>query len=237
MMSGSAERIRILEMIERGAISAEDGIRLLEAIRAGEADSGLEDGPLPAPLDSPTAEADVQPAAMEPPAPEAPPAAEVLHGEPLEPAPSLPPETARWKRWWMVPLWIGVSVTVLGGLWMYYALATSGVGFWFVCASVPFLIGLGVMALAVQSRNAPWLHLRVRQAPGERPAVIALSFPLPIRPAVWFLNTFGQNIPELQKTFLDQVLMKVGDQVNPDNPIHIKVDEGDDGEKVEIYIG
>ncbi len=153
-------------------------------------------------------------------------------------APYAPPADAqKWKRWWMLPVWIGVGITVFGGLFMYLALRSSGIGFWFVCASTPFILGVLVIAVAWGSRNAPWLHLRVRQAPGERPEKIAFSMPLPVRPAAWFLRTFGRWIPGLQDQSYDELILAVGDKTSPDNPLYIVVDEEDTGEKVEIYIG
>jgi hypothetical protein len=144
---------------------------------------------------------------------------------------------AKWRSWWMVPLWIGVGITVTGGVLMYGAMQASGIGFWFLCAAVPFILGVVVIALAWQSRNAPWLHLRIQQRPGARPQKINLSFPLPLQTTAWFLRTFGSRIRGLQDTSLDEVILAVGKTTNPDNPLYIEVDEGEDGEKVEIYIG
>jgi hypothetical protein len=149
----------------------------------------------------------------------------------------LPADALKWKRWWMVPVWIGVAITVFGGLFMYLAMESSGLGFWFVCASVPFTLGLLVIVLAWGSRNAPWLHLRVQQPPGERPEKIAFSLPLPVRPAVWFLRTFSRWIPDLKEQAWDEVILAIGDKTSPDNPLYIIVDEEETGEKVEIYIG
>ena len=149
----------------------------------------------------------------------------------------LPADALKWKRWWMVPVWIGVAITIFGGLFMYLAMESSGLGFWFVCASVPFTLGLLVIVLAWGSRNAPWLHLRVQQPPGERPEKIAFSLPLPVRPAIWFLRTFSRWIPDLKEQAWDEVILAIGDKTSPDNPLYIIVDEEETGEKVEIYIG
>ncbi len=93
------------------------------------------------------------------------------------------------------PVWIGAAITVLGGLWMYWALQSRGLGFWFFCATIPFALGVIVLVIGAESRNARWLHLRIQQAPGERPQRIAFSFPLPIRLTAWFLRTFRTKIP------------------------------------------
>jgi hypothetical protein len=149
----------------------------------------------------------------------------------------LPPEAEKWRSYWIFPLWIGVGVTVLGSGLMYRAMQASGLGFWFVCASLLFILGVLILTLASMARTSPWLHLRVQQKPGERPQRIAFSFPIPVRPTAWFLRTFGQRIPGLKRTSLDEVILSVGKSTSPDNPLYIQVDEGEDGEKVEIYIG
>jgi hypothetical protein len=226
------ERMRILEMIESGSISAEQGMKLLEALNSTEDESTeLESGEeavllLDEEVPSP-GEAGVTPEdSVQPEAPR------VDKAE----SPKLPPGAERWRRFWMIPLWIGVAITILGGYWMYRAQLASSVG-WFICASMPFLLGVLVLVLAAQSRTAPWLHLRVQQKEGERPQRIAFSFPIPVRLTAWFLRTFGHRINALKDTAVDEIILALGTSTSPDNPLYIQVDEGDDEEKVEIYIG
>jgi hypothetical protein len=272
--SGSA-RLRVLEMIDEGTISAEEGLRLLQAFSAADIAADAVDqvdvqaGFTEPPVNESALEADIplpggampnsQPAvvgtagfaASQPDPTETaaqPPAAVPSSGShaaaehasepiaPTDPA-ALPADALKWKCWWMVPVWIGVAITVFGGLFMYLALRSSGIGFWFVCASVPFILGVLVIVLAWGSRNAPWLHLRVQQPAGEKPERIAFSMPLPIRPAVWFLRNFGRWIPSLKEHAYDDVILAVGDKTSPDNPLYIVVNEEEKGEKVEIYIG
>lgn len=152
---------------------------------------------------------------------------------------AIPDDVNKWRRWWMIPLWIGVGITVLGGLFMLWAYYASGLGFWFFCTSLFFAFGLLVMVLAAQSRTARWLHLRVKQRPGERPRNIAISFPLPIRFSSWIIRIFGRYIPNVQGASANdllQALDAVDDTVSVENPIYIEVDD-EDGERVEIYIG
>ena len=272
--SGSA-RLRVLEMIDEGTLTAEEGLRLLQAFSAADLDADsadqadflagsavlpLNDAELPLPggeqtgprhavaetagfaasPSGPTAAA--ANAAVEPSAAVPSSGAQTSAGYPPQPvAPAnpaaLPADAQKWKRWWMLPVWIGVAITVFGGLFMYLAMQSSGIGFWFVCASVPFILGLLVIVLAWSSRNAPWLHLRVQQPPGERPEKIAFSMPMPVRPAVWLLRNFGRWIPGLKEHAWDEVILAVGDKTSPDNPLYITVDEQETGEKVEVYIG
>jgi hypothetical protein len=248
-MDDKSENMRILEMIESGRISVEEGLSLLAALGVvdesvtGEVPA-LEDHTRLGEASSDTAEY-AEP--IPPPAPNQPASGGAPNSEHTSPAPEpqtdqgaagLPPEAEKWRRWWVIPLWVGVGLTILGGLLLYAAVqSVGGVNFWFFCAAVPFTLGLLAIILAWQSRTSPWLHLRVQQAPGETPQRIAISLPLPIRPAAWFLRTFGRKIPGVKDQALDQVVLAVGENAGPDNPIYIQVDEGENGEKVEIYIG
>ena len=81
-MTFEEERAKILEMIENGTISAEEGLRLIDAIQEANVekqDSSLPDwgetDPLP-PMDETYEE--------------------------LEPVPDVSEDIRKWKRWWMV---------------------------------------------------------------------------------------------------------------------------------------
>ena len=251
-MDDKSDNMRILEMIESGKISVEEGLGLLAAL-GGENETAVDETvppiasvsladepsgtqklsePIPPPSpawdSSPPASAGGQDvaASAEP---------QILLGSP----PAEPPLDARkWRRWWTIPLWIGVGLSVVGGVLLYAAVQSTGsVNFWFFCAGVPFTLGVLAIILAWQSRTSPWLHLRVQQAPGNSPQRIAISMPLPIRLTAWFLRTFGHKIPSMDGQELDQIILAVGKNTSPENPIYIQVDEGENGEKVEIYIG
>ncbi|MEW5870535.1 MAG: hypothetical protein AB1894_14770 [Chloroflexota bacterium] len=230
------QRMRILEMIERGEVTAEEGLRLLEALNEVEA-SGDEAAPALADSYPPDEEAfqaepAAEPAAEMPFQEEGP---QVIINQP--PGASIPPEAEKWRSYWTIPLWIGVGVVVVGGLLMYWAQTSSGLGFWFVCASLPFILGVLLLVLAFQSRTAPWLHLRVQQRPGESPQRIAFSFPIPVGITAWGLRTFGRYIPKLENTSLDEIVLALGETRKSGTPLYIQVDEGEDEEKVEIFIG
>ena len=250
-MDETLERMRILEMIDSGKISAEEGLLLLQALGAAEpnpdeafqaVEAELKTPasiPLPDPLvaarfHDPLAAQDQRSGGES--------KGSAVSGETLEPAPNLPEDladnAARWKRWWIIPLWIGVGITVVGGLLMYAAVLRSGaLSLAFLCAGLPFALGLAVIVLAWGSRVSPWLHLRVQQPPGSVPQRIALSFPLPIGLGAWFVRTFGRFIPNLRDQPVEELLNAVRRTAGTEAPIHIQVDEGEDGEKVEIYIG
>jgi hypothetical protein len=229
-MTQESERIQILEMIERGVISAAEGVRLLNALhgelpeissRAAEIPQ-----PEPEPAPRPVAEPAVEPAAYEEPAPhtaKAPPAMEA--------------SARKWRSWWWIPLWVGVGITVISAGLMYWAYAANdGFGFWFACTWFPFLLGVAIMALAWASRTARWLHVRVHQAEGERPRNIAISLPLPIRFTAWLVRIFRPHIPQPEGVNIDEMILAL-EKTSPDSPMFVQVDEGKDGERVEVYIG
>jgi hypothetical protein len=225
-------RMQILAMIESGVITADEGARLIQAIEDETDQAEFQEevvqtqpdytvsGSIPATEESPVAEA-----------------GEVIDDRSGPQLGEFDEQIAKWRRWWTIPLWVGVGITILGGLFMFWAYQASGYGFWFGCAWVPFLMGVAIMAFAVSSRTSRWLHLRVHQKPGERPQTIAFSFPLPLRFAAWFVRSFGRYIPQLNRNGLDEMILALGRNTGPDAPFYIEVDEGEDGEQVQIYIG
>lgn len=224
-MTNELERIQILEMIEKGIISAEEGVRLLNSLQGD--------------LVEETAPAAIPPSAT---AGKAEPVAEVIE-EPLAPeskSASAPFEfeegIKKWRRWWWVPLTVGIIITVASGSLMFLAYQRSGVGFWFACLWFPLLLGVLIISLGTASRTTRWLHVRVQQEPGEWPRTIAISLPVPIRFVAWLLRVFGPYIPNMDKTSLDEVILALN-KTSPDQPFYVRVDEGESGEKVEVFIG
>jgi hypothetical protein len=87
------------------------------------------------------------------------------------------PVIQKWKRWWLLPLGIGVGVTVFGAALMYSALNAWGLGFGVFFASLIFFGGVIIMALGGWARTARWVHVRVDTGKDEFPRHIAISFP------------------------------------------------------------
>jgi hypothetical protein len=241
-MVSDSERTKILEMIEDGSITAEEGLTLLNALDASsepvphlETEYTIEtpvsegDDPLLASSQEFTGTSNADPTA------------EAYEGEveivPPGPEPPSTEEIDKWKRWWVIPLWVGAGITAIGGGLMYWAFRASGFGFWFACAWFPFLLGVILLALAWSSRTSPWLHVRVHQAPGKSPKKIAISFPIPVRLTVWGLKLFGHHIPHLENTSLDEVILALKDVSTDETPLFVDVNEGDDGERVQVFIG
>lgn len=225
-MVEKTERVQILEMIENGTISADEGARLLQALEK-------DDQATPDQQDSEGSNQHFQYSASS----EEQSRVEPLNGEVI--AEVFDPQIERWKRYWMLPLWIGIVFTIMGGFMMLWAYQTSGLSFWFACTWFPFLLGVAIMLIAWSSRSARWLHLRVQQEPGEWPRTIAFSFPLPLRFAAWFMRNFGQFIPRVNEIGIDfdRLIEVFSETTTPDTPFYVEVDEGDNGEIVQIYIG
>jgi hypothetical protein len=142
-----SKRLQILGMIERGEITADEGLRLLQETNH---------------LDEVPTSYEAPPENREPPEVGAPPAGEsssaaddhfgsgieIAEALPAEepffeqedngyegaeeaqyssgdPAQSFPADAEKWRRWWMIPLWIGVGIVVISGLFMLWAFQAS----------------------------------------------------------------------------------------------------------------
>lgn len=144
---------------------------------------------------------------------------------------------ARAQKYAMVPLGIGVVFTVLGAYWMYALVQNSNYGFWFFCTWFPLLLGILLVALTSGGLNARWLYVNVDQQEGEWPEHITLGFPVPMGVIGWFLRTFGHFIRGMDKTNIDGILSAISAVDDLDEPLIVNVDEGDGGERVQVYIG
>jgi hypothetical protein len=246
-MSRENTRMHILEMIESGAIDADQGVRLLQDLPPEEEASDNTAIRLPPTVE--TASESIpetpEPAVAQPeganPSTEAEASGgQVVQGEVLPDFPSTE-ETERWRAWWMIPFWVGVAVTVASGGLLYWAVQASGVGLGFFLALLPFLAGVLLMVITWQARTARWLHLRIHQRPGQSPQMIAISFPLPLRLASWFLRAFQGYLPRQMGQFdresLETLIQSLEQSASANTPFYMEVQDDEDGERVEIYIG
>ncbi len=220
------EREQVLKMIENGTISPEDGLKLMRTLAQSPAEDEATTGPTETEAGS------------------APRAAAEINGNDAQTEESrfeTDPRIARVKsavrRLWQIPLWIGVLITVLSAWGMYSLVQAAKLNFWFYFLSAPLLLGVLVIVAAIGSRNARWIFVDVHQKPGEKPARIFLGFPLPLKLAAWFLRTFGHYIPDLKKTNVDEVIQMVEAGFTGREPMVVNVDEGEEGERVQVYIG
>lgn len=245
-MSRANTRMHILEMIESGAINADEGVRLLQDLPPDEealASEAIEPAALETPAEAPTDIPEPTAAQSESTNPQEEnnqPSEGVVQGEVLPNFPA-PEETERWRAWWMIPFWIGVTITVASGGLLYWAVQAAGVGLGFFLALIPFLAGVMLMVLTWQARTARWLHLRIHQRPGQSPQTIAISFPLPLRLATWFLRVFQGHLPSQMGQFdqasLETLIQSLENSVSANTPFYLEVQDDEDGERVEIFIG
>ena len=194
------ERRKILEQIESGEISVEEGAQRLEGLSIGPTESEEPEGP-----------------------------AQTVH--PAEPAPDFaPPSYINAVRY--AVLWLGVVLTAWGGSLLvsaYTSEVPSGRLGW---GWVLFFLGVGGIATGWWLQGASWLYVRVRE-PGNRPINIAL--PVPFGLVAGVLRFLGPFIPQLRDTGADEVILAMRDELHAGNPLVVQVDEGEDGEQVEVY--
>lgn len=220
------ERSQVLKMIEDGKITPEEGLRLMQTLeqspaedetQAAEAETGPASGP----------EAGAEKSAKE-----------AAEGSSLEADPKIARIKDIVRRLWLIPLGLGVGVTILGGWIMYANMHPASIGAWFYCLGLPvMLLGVAVVAAAVGTRKARWIFVDVHKKPGEKPQRIFLGFPLPLKFTAWFLRRFGHKIPDLEKTNVDDIIQVVETGFAGEEPLIVNVDEGEDGERVQVYIG
>jgi hypothetical protein len=220
------EREQVLKMIENGNISPEDGLKLMQTldqtpvddeVPAGPTETGAGSGPKAAAKKN-GAEAQAEKSSF-------------------EKDPRIDQVKSTVRRLWQIPLWIGVLITILSAWGMYTLVQAARLNFWFFFLTAVLLLGVLVIVAAIGSRKARWIFVDVHQKPGEKPARIFLGFPLPLKLAAWFLRNFGHYIPDLGKTNVDEVIQMVEAGFTGKEPLVVNVDEGDDGERVQVYIG
>ena len=242
----SDEQKQILKMVEDGKISADEAMKLIKALEVVSAEDEIEiieseAPPFGLPRD-PGERGTRDPGRA--------PRGEMAFGDDTgsesgfeavdELGGSAGPEfeevKARARRFAMVPLGIGVLFTVLASYWLYVLVQNANYGFWFACAWFPLLLGVLLMALSAGGMNARWLYVNVDQAPGERPQHITLGFPIPLGLLGWLLRNFGHYVRGMDRQHVDDIMTLLA-TTDAHDPLIVNVDEGDRGERVQVYIG
>ena len=224
----SEERKKILEMVEQGKISAEEAATLMRA--------------LDEPVDPEEADADQEVAAAE---------VEIIDtgsssayesesstGSERIDAPEFDQVKARARRFALIPLWIGVLVTVFSAWIIYSIQQNAGINFWFYCMTIPLLVGVLLIALGAGGRTSRWVYVDVdrRNAePGDGPRHITLGFPIPFGFTMWFMRNFGNNISGLNRKQRDGIIEMMQATKDSHEPLMVNVD--DDNAHVQVYIG
>ncbi|MBN1304526.1 MAG: hypothetical protein JXA13_08830 [Anaerolineales bacterium] len=140
------------------------------------------------------------------------------------------------RTYWHFLLWIGVGLVLLSTGLMYWAIQASGYGFWFYCTWLPMLLGLLVLVMGSSGQTARWLYVRVQQKK-DWPGIIVFGFPLPLRFISWILRTFASEIPEKERETAAQVLEVLEVTSAEDGPLLVNVDDDEDGNRVQVFIG
>lgn len=214
-MVEQAER-KILDMVEQGVISAEDGLRLIKAMEVDKQNGTATNGTPSERVE--LSEKDI----LEPSSPR-------FSDDELN-------RMKKLKRWWILPFAFGMLITTLGAVWMYSGYSNHGFGWVFWLAWIPFILGIFIVAVSFQTRRSVWLHVRVKQKQGEKPPKISISLPLPLSLTRWFISVFGHKIPGLKDQPMGD-LSELLDHISPEEPFYIHVNDEEDGDEVEVFIG
>ena len=209
----SEERKKILQMVEEGKITAEQAASLMRAIEAD--------------IKSDLSEAEIE--VLEP--------AATSRAEKTE-APEFEEVKARARRFAMIPLWIGVAITILSAWAMYSVQQSAGMNFWFFLLLIPLLIGVLLIALGASGQSSRWLYVNVnRRNAHDGPRNITLGFPLPLGLTAWVLRNFGHNMRGMNQTNVDEIIQILDATGKSGAPLIINANDNEDGEHVQVYIG
>ncbi|HCR70896.1 MAG TPA: hypothetical protein DIW23_05590 [Anaerolineae bacterium] len=209
----SEERRKILQMVADGKISAEEAATLMRALD----EDNAEDEPqviMSVPIDT---------------------------GERSD-APELEQVRKRAGFFSNSILGIGILSTVLFSWILFSIQQNAGLKFWFYCFSLPLFFGILLIVLGVGSKNSRWIYVNVDRTNSKKdkdgPRKISIAFPLPIKFAGWFIKNFGSRIDGLKNTNVDDVVQAIA-MANQGftDPIIVHVDDREDGEKVQVFIG
>lgn len=205
------ERKKILQMVAEGKISAEQAASLMKALEADPTES----------------EAEVLPAES---------ASSFESSETS--APEFEDVKARARRFAMIPLWIGVLIAVLSAWGIYGIQQSVGMNFWFYCLLIPLFLGVLLIVIGAGGQSSRWLYVNVdRRYATDGPRNITLGFPLPLGLTSWFLRVFGHNIEGLKHTNVDDIIQVLDSTKNSGEPFIVNVQDDEDGERVQVYIG
>ncbi len=144
---------------------------------------------------------------------------------------------ARARKYASIPLGIGVGITVLASYWMFALTQNANYGFWFFCAWFPLLLGILLIALSAGGMNSRCLYVDVHQEQGDWPQRITFGFPIPFGVVSWGVRNFGHRVKDASQAQMDAIAAALDASASMNEPLIVNVDEGEGGERVQVYIG
>ncbi len=151
------------------------------------------------------------------------------------------PEKIKKPAWanifWIIPLFLGVLLSIFSSTWLYQNYESSGLGFKFWLTWIPFLIGVFLIYLGWSLQKAKWIHVNIKQPEGKSPRRIFIALPLPLQFLGFFLKIFKGKITSGPANFdFEELMDTIEKQITKDEPLFVDVND-EDGTKVEVYIG
>jgi hypothetical protein len=207
----SEERKKILQMVEEGKIYADEAAKLMRA------------------LDDDSAEAEMEVFEAE--------AGSGFEGSEAS-APEFESVKARARQFAMIPLWVGVFIAVLSAWGIFAIQQNAGVNFWFFCLMFPLMLGVLLIALGAGGQGSKWLYVNVdRRQAHDGPRNITFGFPLPLGLTAWVLRNFGHNMRGMNRANVDGIIEVLHATGKSGEPFIVNVDDDEDDEHVQVYIG
>jgi len=154
--------------------------------------------------------------------------------EPVRSASAPPLEVPKGlSQFWVYLLYSGVGIIVLGALLLYAVYGASAGWGLALCGWPIFAAGVLVVVIAWWLRTARWIHVRVRGKEN-----VTISIPLPLRLTAWAFKIAKPFVPQFRDTGVDEVIMSLSDTLGKDGqPIYVDVNDEEEGEHVQVYIG
>ncbi len=230
-MTEESERMRILEQVDKGELSAEEGIGALS--EAPSNNKAEEKGSPPSPLQVLEALEKGEISAEE--------ATEQL-ADRSKPDETVPLTNNAYEvssgleskkgRVWQLLITVGLGLILLSAFWMNTRIQSAGYDFWFFSAWLPLAIGVLLISIGWASRNAYWLSVNIHSSDNGGSDKLNFHIPLPLGILRWVIFRFEHRINGVNMAKLNELLTVKGPLKEP---IVIQI-EDDDGDEIEAII-
>lgn len=206
------ERNQVLKMIQSGKITADEGLTLIHTLEEAPENEISTATQAKSPADS----------------------SEQVHSQEVFSDQTVPNFKGSVDKFWQVVLWIGIVFTILSAFGTYLIIQSQGWSPWLILVMIPLLFGILSLAMSIGSHQSHFVIVDVHQKHGDQPEHIFLGFPLPLKLFNWFIRTFKNVIPGLNKVDLEEFTSVLDANISRDNPMVINVDDHDD--RVKVYM-